>query len=178
MRRSSKDAWYSINLIPKNIILVGPFVQLHSVSFWECFAYEILNQTIDQWLLHFYTKIRTKIIKTHGDLQWDAAVKRRLMEYLLSTFVHKFSKFISDELIKQEMVTSDRRGRWPSLSCTRYSPRAGSMTRPGPCHTSNMTLCDLSLQAIIVRHKTTLSNFKHSYIQSVTFVDLEDCFSR
>ena len=115
MRRSSKDAWYSINLIPKNIILVGPFVQLHSVSFWECFAYEILNQTIDQWLLHFYTKIRTKIIKTHGDLQWDAAVKRRLMEYLLSTFVHKFSKFISDELIKQEMVTSDRRGQWPVL---------------------------------------------------------------
>ena len=178
MRRSSKDAWYSINLIPKNIILVGPFVQLHSVSFWECFAYEILNQTINQWLLHFYTKIRTKIIKTHGDLQWDAAVKRRLMEYLLSTFVHKFSKFISDELIKQEMVTSDRRGRWPSLSCTRNSPRAGSMTRSGLCHTSNMTLCDLSLKAIIVRHKTTLSNFKHSYIQSVTFVDLEDCFSR
>ena len=95
MRRSSKDAWYSINLIPKNIILVGPFVQLHSVSFWECFAYEILNQTIDQWLLHFYTKIRTKIIKTHGDLQWDAAVKRRLMEYLLSTFVHKFLTLLS-----------------------------------------------------------------------------------
>ena len=34
------------------------------------------------------------------------------------------------------------------------------------CHTSNMTLCDLSLQAIIIRHKTTLSNFKHSYFQS------------
>ena len=127
MRRSSKDAWYSINLIPKNIILVGPFVQLHSVSFWECFAYEILHQTIDQWLLHFYTKIRTKIIKTHGDLQWDAAVKRRLMEYLLSTFVHKFSKFISDELIKQEMVTSDRRGQWPS---DHHSPAL--VTRPGP----------------------------------------------
>ena len=105
----------------------------------------------------------------------EKTIKWNICSAELNTFVHKFSKFSSDMLIKQETVTS---GRWSSLSCTRYSPRAGSMTRPGPCHTSNMTLCDFSLQAIIIRHKTTLSNFKHSYIQSVTFVDLEDCFSR